>query len=431
MSTILNLSARELARRVARRELTAETVARTFIDHIAATDATVHAWQHFDPDAVLAQARALDAGTTTGPLQGVPVGVKDLLDTADMPTTYGSPIYVGHQPAADAACVGSARAAGAVVMGKTVTTEFATMQAGPTINPHSPPGQPHTPGGSSSGSAAAVAARMVPLALGTQTAASVVRPAAFCGVVGYKPTHGLLPLTGVKLQSPSLDTVGGFARSVDDVAFFVGTLARWDLTPQQVPGLRVGLCRTPHWDEASPDAQRVWTDAAQAMARRGAVVSDVALPAGWAALVAAQIDLMAFDAAAAFAPERRTHATLLSEPLTQMLRNGDAVSARRMIEVQTTASQARAQFQHLMGGFDVLLAPSAPGVAPAGLAFTGNPLFSRVWSLLGAPCVHVPCGSGEHGLPLGVTVVGPRWGDLVALSAAQMLEGQPLPPRNP
>ena len=423
MNPILSLSARQIAHQVARRELTAEAVARAFIDHITATDATVHAWQHFDADAVLAQARALDTGPTTGALQGVPIGVKDLLDTGDMPTTYGSPIYTGHRPATDAACVGTARAAGAVVMGKTVTTEFATMQAGPTVNPHSPPGHPHTPGGSSSGSAAAVAAHMVPLALGTQTAASVVRPAAFCGVVGYKPTHGLLPVTGVKLQSPSLDTVGGFARTVDDVAFFIGTLARWDLTPQRPVSLRVGLCRTPHWADASPDAQRVWTEAGRTFEQRGATLVDIDLPASWAALVPAQIDLMGFDAAAAFAPERRTHAHLLSAPLTQMLNNGDAVSVQRVMEVHAMAALAREQFQQLMGSVDVLIAPSAPGVAPAGLAFTGNPLFSRLWSLLGAPCVHVPCGSGEHGLPLGVTVVGPRWGDAMALSAAQVLEG--------
>ncbi|MDZ4074175.1 MAG: amidase family protein, partial [Hylemonella sp.] len=241
MRDITSLSVKELAAAVSRRELTAEAVTRAYTERIAAMEPQVQAWQHVDAERALDQARALDRGGAGGPLQGVPVGVKDLMDTTDMPTTYGSPIYARHQPQLDAACVASCRQAGAVILGKTVTTEFATFQPGPTRNPRAPLDAPHTPGGSSSGSAAAVAAGMVPLAFGTQTAGSIVRPASYCGVVGYKPTHGTLPLAGVKPLSPSLDTIGVLARSVEDAAFFIGVLARREFSLAPAAGVRVGL----------------------------------------------------------------------------------------------------------------------------------------------------------------------------------------------
>jgi len=422
MHDILRLSARSIAAGISRGELTAEAVARAYIERIASVESEVKAWQFFDPERVLGNARALDQEGRRGALQGIPIGVKDLMDTADMPTTYGSPIYAGHRPLEDAACVAACRDAGAVIMGKTVTTEFATFKPGVTRNPRAPADAPRTPGGSSSGSAAAVAANMVPLAFGTQTAGSIIRPAAYCGVVGYKPTHGTLALAGVKPLSPSLDTVGVLARTVDDAAFFVGALAQTELLPALSSSLRIGLCRTPHWDLASPDARRVFEQAARLLEQAGATVCDVDLPASWDGLAPAQIAIMGHEAAAAFAPERRSHADGFSPAFAQFLADGLAVDGARFAGAQREAAKARAELEALFEPVDVLLAPSAEGEAPAGLAATGNPIFNRMWTLLGAPCVHVPSGTGGHGMPVGVTLVGPRWGDARALAAAQLLE---------
>ncbi|HTN66463.1 MAG TPA: amidase, partial [Burkholderiaceae bacterium] len=324
MNDILTLSVRELAARIASRTLTAEAVVRACIERIHSREPQIQAWQFFDPELALRAARLRDAQPSTGPLHGVPVGVKDLMDTADMPTTYGSPIYAGYRPQIDAACVAAARRAGAVVLGKTVTTEFATFQPGPTCNPHAVDGAPRTPGGSSSGSAAAVAAGMVPVAFGTQTAGSIVRPAAYCGLVGYKPTHGTLPLAGIKSLAPSLDTVGVLARSVGDAAFFVGTLARLPLAAQAAGRLRVGICRTPHWERAGVDSRQALAAAARLLEQGGAIVSDLALPAACAGLTEAQITIMGYEAAAAFEPEAQTRAEDLSSAFAGLLAAGRA-----------------------------------------------------------------------------------------------------------
>ena len=423
MNDILQLSARAIVAAVARRELTVEAVTRAYAERISAVESEVMAWQFFDPAQAIDTARALDRAGPHGALQGLPIGVKDLIDTADMPTTYGSPIYAGHRPLTDAACVAACRDAGAVIMGKTVSTEFATFKPGMTRNPRAPADAPRTPGGSSSGSAAAVAAGMVPLAFGTQTAGSIIRPAAYCGVVGYKPTHGSLPLAGVKPLSPSLDTVGVLARSVDDAAFFIGTLLRVDLLPARSgSALRVGLCRTPHWEQASPDARRLFEQSARLLQQGGAMVSDVDLPASWGGLTSAQIAVMGYEAAAAFAPERRLHAAQLSPAFAEFLAAGLQVDGTGFAAAQRQAAQARVELGALFETVDVLLAPSAEGEAPAGLAATGNPIFNRLWTLLGVPCVHVPAGTGGHGMPVGVTLVGPLWADAQALAAAHLLE---------
>jgi amidase len=416
---------RELAARIARGDVSIETVVRASIERIEACEPWVRAWQHFDPDLAIAQARRLDVQPSAGPLHGVPIGVKDLMDTADMPTTYGSPIYAGHRPVADAACVAAIRASGAVIMGKTVTTEFATFQPGATRNPRSPDAE-RTPGGSSSGSAAAVASGMVPAAFGTQTAGSIIRPAAFCGVVGYKPTHGTLPLAGIKTLAPSLDTVGVLTRTVGDAAFFVGALARLPL--MQAPGaqpsgrLRIGICRTAHWERAGADARQALDEAARMLEQAGAVLSDVVLPPVCDGLTEAQIRIMAYEAAAAFAPETRTRADGFSPAFAGFLESGQAFDGTAYFAAQATAASARGALQGVFDTVDILLAPSAEGEAPVGLASTGDPIFNRMWSLLGNPCVHVPVGTGGSGMPVGVTLIGPRWSDAATLAAAQMLE---------
>jgi amidase len=263
---------------------------------------------------------------------------------------------------------------------------------------------------------------MVPLALGTQTAGSIVRPASYCGVVGYKPSRGTLPLTGIKPLSPSLDTVGAFARSVDDVAFFVGALTRVNLDPQRQSALRVGICRTPHWDLASDDARRVLEHSARQFEKVGAHVHDFVLPASFDGLSEAQIQIMAYEAAAAFAPERQRQAEKFSPAFAQLLALGQSLHGTDFAAAQLLAIAARRALDAVFASVDVLIAPSAEGEAPAGLDATGNPIFSRLWTLLGNPCVHVPAGTGVHGMPVGVTVIGPRWADALTLSAAHALE---------
>ena len=424
MNIILTLPVRALSAKISNGELSAEQVTRAHIEQIESCEPLVKAWQFFDADLALRSARSLDQNSRSfdSPLRGIPVAVKDLMDTSDMPTTYGSQIYAGHRPQFDAACVGACRDAGMVLLGKTVTTEFATLEPGVTLNPRASAESPRTPGGSSSGSAAAVAANMTPLALGTQTAGSIVRPAAYCGVVGYKPTHGTLALAGVKPLSPSLDTVGAFARSVDDVAFFLGTLTRVNLKPQRLSSLRVGICRTVHWDRASEDARRALEHARCQFEKTGARVIEIILPASFEGLTQAQIQIMSYEAAAAFEPERQMAGEKFSPAFTELLAFGRSLNGADIAASHLLAIAARQLLETIFKSVDVIVAPSAEGEAPEGLEATGNPIFNRFWTLLGNPCVHVPTGTGAQGMPVGVTVIGPRWADALTLSAAHTLE---------
>lgn len=372
------------------------------LDRIAERDEEVRAWTVVDP-----QQEASD-----GPLAGLPVGIKDIIDTADMPTEYGSPIYAGHQPDRDAICVARLRAAGALVLGKTVTTEFALFHPGPTRNPHD---LTRTPGGSSSGSAAAVADGMVPVALGTQTAGSVVRPASFCGVFGFKPTFGLVPTDGVKPCAPSLDTVGVFARDVDGLAAVTTVMAGTDVPVGPEPQ-RVGFVRTFEWEGAEPATR----EALERLARRVGA-ADVSLPDSFAGLVAAQERLMAHEAVISLAVERAEHTARCSPRLLALLETGDAVTAEDAAAALRLRDAARAGLDRLFADHDALLAPAVLGEAPLGLDATGDPLFCRVWTLLGNPCVAVPGLQGPHGLPLGVQVIAPLGQDHVALGAARWL----------
>jgi Asp-tRNA(Asn)/Glu-tRNA(Gln) amidotransferase A subunit family amidase len=403
------LPAWQAARLLVRRELKAEDLARACLDRVAERDADVRAFAHIDPDAVLAQARALDAGPIRGPLHGLPLGVKDLFDTVDAPTAYGSPIYAGHRPAADAAAVALCREAGALVLGKTVTTEFAYFHPGPTHNPRN---LAHTPGGSSSGSAAAVADAMLPLALGTQTAASIIRPAAYCGVVGYKPSIDRVPRAGVKSLSETLDTVGGFGRSVRDAAL-LGAVLTGDkrlLADFDTTAPRIGLCPTPDWQAADVDVHSAWARAQALLAPRAAALAEAAWPAAMPDLVALQKAVMAHEMARALSAERVQHSGALSPRLRALFDEGVAISgeqhAAHLAQVRDSRRLADAWFEH----FDVLLGPSATGEAPLGIDATGDPLFCRGWTLLGLPCVHLPFSSGSSGLPVGLQLVG-RLGD--------------------
>ncbi len=418
MGALNTLSAVEAARQLADRRITAEALVRDCFERIDARENDVQAWQHLDRENALAQARAADAGPHLGLLHGLPIGVKDLIDTADAPATYGSPIYAGHRPAWDAPCVALARAAGGIVIGKTVTTEFAVMQPSKTRNPHNPG---HTPGGSSSGSAAAVADYMVPLAFGTQTAGSIIRPAAYCGAVGYKPSFGLISRVGVKALSDTLDTIGTIARSVPDAALFAAAVSgRRDLLvdkPMASPP-RIGICRTYEWKQAQPDMMKALEGAAAALAAAGAQVRSVNLPPTFANLVQAQTDIMLFEQAQSLAHERLKHWTQLSELLRGILEAGVQVSFERYDAAQTLARNCRRTVTEVFAECDVLLSPSATGAAPAGLGMTGDPVFNRMWTLLRTPCVNVPAARTAGGLPLGLQVIGAYGSDAQTLAAA-------------
>ncbi len=408
-----------LVRRIARRELSAGQLALDCLDRIAEREPDVQAWEYLDRDRVLAQARELDSGSVRGLLHGIPVGVKDLFDTFDMPTTYGSTIYAGHRPAADAASVALCRAQGALLFGKTVTTEFATFKPNKTRNPHR---LGHTPGGSSSGSAAAVADFMVPLAFGSQTAASVIRPAAYCGIVGYKPSFRLINRAGVKPLSDVLDTVGFFARSVDDVALFAaaadGHHAPPDLALSGMP--RIALCATHEWPHADADTRAAFAQAQRALDGAGVPSRELQLPLLFSQLLQAQKEIMAFDLARSLAHERLRHEAQLSEGLRALLEQGLQVDEERHRANRRLAGAARGQIAELFGDADALLAPSATGEAPT-LEQTGDPVFGRVWTLLGLPCIHLPFTRGASGLPVGLQLIGRQGEDRALLRVARWL----------
>jgi Asp-tRNA(Asn)/Glu-tRNA(Gln) amidotransferase A subunit family amidase len=411
-------TALEAARRIAEGSLTSEALVRDCLDHIGEREPLVQAWQHLDMDAALRMARYMDQ-FGSGPLKGIPVGVKDIIDTADMPTGYGSPLYETFRPPRDAACVALARHAGALILGKSVTTEFAYFQPGKTRNPHDPN---RTPGGSSSGSAAAVASGMVPLAFGTQTAGSIIRPASFCGCVGYKPTFGLIDRTGVRPFADSLDTVGVFATTVQDAAFFASVIAgRPDLRiADEVVRPRIGLTRTHAWEAAEPATAKALDEAAARLRAAGLEVREIALPERWRGLLEAQKTIMAFEAARSHAPEMLTTSDCFSAKLRELLEAGALIAPEDYDAARALVVEARAGFSDVLNGLDVLLTPSAPGEAPEGLGATGDPVFSRMWTALGVPCISVPSLTGPSRMPVGVQVVG-RWGDdrrALAASAA-------------
>ncbi len=423
MTGVLNqLSAAEAARRIAAGKLTSEALTAACLERIAAREQDVQAWAFLDPALALAQARALDREAPRGPLHGVPVGIKDVLDAADMPGEYGSPIYRGYRPRADAACVALLRRAGCVILGKTATTEFANNHPTKTRNPRNPA---HTPGGSSSGSAAAVADFMAPLALGTQTGGSTIRPASYCGVAGLKPSFNSINRAGLKFVSESLDTIGLFARGAEDLGLALHVLAGRALpdfgaTTGRAP--RIGLFRTPRWREADAAAQSAVEGAAARFAKAGAKVSEFEAPAGYARLYDEQVTIMGYETARALAWEHQHHAAQLSESLRPRIEEGWALSRGAYDAARQLARDGRRLFAGRMRDYDFLVTPGATGEAPATLATTGSSVFNRVWTLLGVPCVTLPFGAGPNGLPLGVQLVGAAEGDMQLLTWARWAE---------
>ena len=402
------LSATQAAKRIREGTLRSETLIQECLERIEAREPQVGAWEYLDPDSALRQARAADRGPSKGALHGVPIGIKDIIDTADMPTTLGSPIYRGRQPQWDAACVAAARAAGAIVLGKTVSTEFAYFQAGKTRNPHS---LLHTPGGSSSGSAAAVADGMVPLAFGSQTAASLTRPAAFCGVFGYKASLGELSLSGIRPFAESLDSLGILARSVSDIVLLRTVLigARHGALDDVAPTL--GLCRTAQWELADPCGQAAVELCAERLARSGARVIEVELPTHFAALIDAHKCIMAYEAAHNYVYEINHFALQLSEAFRALLETGAEISRDSYLRAKLSVTLATAELPSCFGKCDALIAPSAIGEAPLASDGTGDPVMSRMWTALQLPSLAVPLSHGPSGLPLGMQLITLRHED--------------------
>jgi len=421
MEDLIRLSAAEAAARLARRELSAEQYVRAHLARIEERDGEVRAFVRVGREQALSAARALDKGPLQGLLHGLPIGVKDIFDTFDMPTEGGCPIYAGNQPRNDAACIALARRAGAVVIGKTVTTELAMSPPGDTRNPMN---LAHTPGGSSSGSAAAVADHMVPLATGTQTLGSVIRPAAFCGVVGYKPTYNLIPRKGVWNDADSLDTVGVLARSVPDAALFVAAMLDYRalLVPARPAVPRVGLCRTFQWERATPEMQAALEGAGRTLRAAGAAVEDVTLPARFADLLAAQTCVAAWEIGHTLADEYLRSGERLRKALYERCAAGYEIDPADYQRALAAGRQCRQILPDAFGACDVLLAPAAPGEAPEGLGWTGDPLFSQIWTFLHVPCVAVRAARGARGLPLGLQVIGRLDDDARTLEAAHWIQ---------
>lgn len=411
MATELHkLTATDAAAKIAAREISSEELMRGCLDFIASREDAVGAWHVLDPDFAIAEARRADASAPLSPLHGVPFGVKDVIDTADLPTEYGSEIYQGHQPDSDAPCVAMMRSAGAVLMGKTVSTEFATFQPGKTRNPHN---TAHTPGGSSSGSAAAVGAEMIPLAFGTQTAGSLIRPAAFCGAHAFKPTHGTVNLAGMFELAPRLDTLGYMGRSVNDVAAFYDVVRGAESSTPLANGLgrppRIGICRTHHWQEAQPESVEAVESAAARFAELGAQIGDCELPDDFADLAGTHKTVLGGALVRSMADIRKNHGNEISEILRGMIDDGAATTPEALTDALAHADRCMMQFPTVTADWDVLLTPSAPGEAPEGMA-TGNPIFQIVWTLLQVPCLTLPWATGPKGLPVGVQLIG-RKGD--------------------
>jgi Asp-tRNA(Asn)/Glu-tRNA(Gln) amidotransferase A subunit family amidase len=412
------LTAAEGLTQVAAGVITATAWTQACLARAAARDEDVRAWAFLDPKIAADQAGTLDEGAAAGSLKGLPVGVKDVIFTHDMPTQFNSEIYEGFHPRLDAACVQILRAAGAVMFGKADTVEFAaTGRPARTRNPHN---LEHTPGGSSSGSAAAVADFHVPVALGTQTGGSMIRPASYCGVWAMKPTWNLVSAEGCKRFATSLDTVGWFARSAADLALIYDV---FDSEPAQqaplsVAGARIAICRSPVWGKAEPATRAALQAGRDALSAAGAEVVDLDLPASFDDLIDRHRLVMLAEGRSAFLNEYRAHHDQLGQTFRDHVENAEGFSRQDLLEAYDRAASCRREFDEIAHCFDAVVTPSAVGEAPHGLAKTGDYAFNGIWSLLHVPCINVPGFTGPLGLPVGLTVTGPRFADRKVMAAA-------------
>jgi Asp-tRNA(Asn)/Glu-tRNA(Gln) amidotransferase A subunit family amidase len=413
-------TAAEAQRAIGDGTLSVEDLARSCLARTAEREPVLRAWSYLDPRAVLDQARELDKQHSRGKLHGVPIGIKDIINTADMPTEHNSPIYRGYRPTRDAACVETLRAAGALIFGKTETLEFADCgRVAPTRNPHDPT---RTPGASSAGSAAAVADCHVPLALATQTGGSAIRPASYCGIYAFKPTWNVVSLEGVKLCSVTCDTLAWYGRSVADLVLLCEVFAIEDDTPARefdLAGSRIAVCRSPLWDKAEPETREALAAAAHLLRDRGATIIDLELPSHFAGLTAAHRTICTSEARAAFLNEYRAHIDLLHDEFRAKVENRAGITRATLVEAHNLAARCRAEFDQIAAEFAAVLTPSAPGEAPIGVGVLGDAALNRIWTLLHVPCVNLPGFHGPNGMPVGVTLTGRRFADRQVLQVAE------------
>jgi len=434
--TISELTAAQAAAAMANGDITSEDLVRACLARIDEVEKTLGAWACLDPDHAIRQAKAADRarneGQALGPLHGVPVGIKDIFDTDDMPTENGTVLHAGRRPMKDCTAVALLRQAGAVIMGKTVTTELAVYAPGKTRNPRNPE---HTPGGSSSGSAAAVAAHMVPLAVGSQTNGSVIRPASFCGVVGYKPSFGLISRHGVLLQSPPLDTVGVFARTVGDAAMLAEPMMAFDgrdsaMRPRARPALvetaateppvepALAFVKSPVWDQADDDTKRAFAELAAHLGER---VRAIDLPDAFAHGHGWHRTIMEADLAKNFCVDEDRGRDRISPILREMMDRGKTVTAVAYNEAVERIAALNDLLGEIFRQFDAILTPATVGTAPKGLDGTGSPMFCTLWTYCGLPAVSLPLLKGVNGMPMGVQLVGPKGDDARLLRTARWL----------
>ncbi len=421
MTDLHTLTAAAAARHIEAGNLRSEVLTDAILEQIEAREPEIEAYVYVDRDTSMDEARIRDREPARGPLHGVPVAVKDVFDTFDMPTAYGSPIYRNHQPPQDSAVVAMIREKGGVILGKTVTPEFATQHPPKTRNPHD---LSRSPGGSSAGSAAAVAADMSPIAVGSQTTGSVIRPAAYCGVVGYKPSFHALNVGGMKPLAPSMDTVGILSRTVEDAMLLAATL--WDTGPVDLDDAvrtapRIAFCRTPQWNKAEDYMQAMIEEAVSRLSHAGATVEEVSLPQEFDALEDAVDTLVGFEMWRTLTFERRTYPGLLSPRLKELLAMGEARTGEDYRAALTLAVICRAQFAEMMHGHDVIMTLPATGEAPLREESTGDPTFCKIWTVMYGASVTVPAAHGPNGLPLGIQVAAPYANDDKALVAAEWI----------
>ena len=413
-------TASDLLARLRAGEISSEELVRDCLAQIEATDGAIRAWTHLDQDQALLQARELDEirrnGRPLGPLHGIPVGIKDIIDTADMPTEYGSTIHAGHKPTSDATLVAKLREAGAVIMGKTVSTEFAFMSPGKTANPHDPA---HTPGGSSSGSAAAVAAGHVPLAVGSQTAGSVIRPASYCGIFGLKPSQGMISRNGVLQTSKTLDQIGVFGRCLEDVALLTDCLTGYDAADEACyarakPNLTAGCLseapvepnfvwfELPYDNRLADDSRAGFGELREVL---GGQIESITLPESLGNVIDHHRVIHHYEIRRHLAREFEDSADQLSPFLREVLQQAETLSDEDYAHSLAAMAATKAFFAEVFHDFDAILTPAATGEAPLGLERTGDPVFCTMWTFCGLPCLSLPLLTGAQGLPIGVQLV--------------------------
>ena len=416
---LTKLSALEIATAIKAGETTSQAVTRALLERIEDREPDVDAWEYLDPDAAISAAKKIDDNPSDGLIHGVPVGVKDIIDTKGIPTTHGSPIHKENRPCVDAPCVSLVRGAGGLIMGKTVTSEFAAQRPGKTKNPHNPT---HSPAGSSSGSAAAVTDYMVPVAFGTQTGGSIVRPGAFCGCIGYKPTYGDYNPLGVHDNTRSVDTLGMMSRTMADQALMRAVLTHMPYRAIQtadIAKLRIGVCRTPNWKLADQATQEFLLQAARDLEAKGASIADFDLPDGFHEAIEGFDAISGYEISRTLAYEWFNFPDLLSDNMrTNRIPNGLKVSPSKYQAGLATLGAYRRRFAASLEGWDVLITPSAPAEAPADLTTIGEPPFNRIWTGLYGPAINLPLYTGPNGLPIGLQVVGHMGQDDRFLDAA-------------